>query len=322
MCLASIGTDSAGSVRNPAAMCGIVGLKPTYGRVSCFGGVPGTGAYSTNHFGVLTRTVKDCALVLQEIAGYDPKDPLSAAEPTDIYSAKIGQEIGHLKAGLIGSYYDKLMFGKVEQIFAAALRQLELLGMKTEQLSIPHMDLTPAVHTVVSRAELVSDHDHYLRTRARDYSPELLYRHIHSLMFPAGSYVTAQRVRRLIAEEFERAFERVDVIVTPVSIPAPKIEECGRGVTDVDGEKVSLRDARGSTWGLSTVPFNVTGHPAISVCCGFTGAGQPVGLQIVGRPFEESTVLQVAGRYEQAAGWYQRKPQLAGIGLGQQPRAG
>jgi aspartyl-tRNA(Asn)/glutamyl-tRNA(Gln) amidotransferase subunit A len=322
MCLASIGTDSAGSVRNPAAMCGIVGLKPTYGRVSCFGGVPGTGAYSTNHFGVLTRTVKDCALVLQEIAGYDPKDPLSAAEPTDIYSAKIGQEIGHLKAGLIGSYYDKLMFGKVEQIFAAALRQLELLGMKTEQLSIPHMDLTPAVHTVVSRAEIVSDHDHYLRTRARDYSPELLYRHIQALMFPAGSYVTAQRVRRLIAEEFERAFERVDVIVTPVSIPAPKIEECGRGVTDVDGEKVSLRDARGSTWGLSTVPFNVTGHPAISVCCGFTGAGQPVGLQIVGRPFEESTVLQVAGRYEQAAGWYQRKPQLAGIGLGQQPRAG
>ena len=98
MCLASIGTDSAGSVRNPAAMCGIVGLKPTYGRVSCFGGVPGTGAYSTNHFGVLTRTVKDCALVLQEIAGYDPKDPLSAAEPTDVYSAKIGQEIGHLKA--------------------------------------------------------------------------------------------------------------------------------------------------------------------------------------------------------------------------------
>lgn len=90
-------------------------------------------------------------------------------------------------------------------------------------------------------------------------------------------------MRRLIAEEFERAFERVDVIVTPVSIPAPKIEECGRGVTDVDGEKVSLRDARGSTWGLSTDPFNVTGYPAISVCCGFTGAGQPVGLQIVGR---------------------------------------
>src|SRR6185503_12217206 len=313
MCLASIGTDSAGSVRNPAAMCGIVGLKPTYGRVSCFGGVPGTGAYSTNHFGVLTKTVKDCALVLQEIAGYDAQDPLSAAEPLDAYTKNIGKPVGKLRAGLISGYYEKLMAGRVRHLFAAAVKQLEALGMKIEEVSIPHMDALPAVHTVVSRAELVSDHDRYLRTRARDYSPELLYRHIHALMFPAGSYVTAQRVRRLIAEEFERAFERVDVIVTPVSIPAPTIEECGRGVTDVDGEKVSLRDARGSTWGLSTVPFNVTGHPAISVCCGFTGAGQPVGLQIVGRQFEESTVLQVAARYEQAAGWYRRKPQLAEI---------
>lgn len=314
MCLASIGTDSAGSVRNPAAMCGIVGLKPTYGRVSCFGGVPGTGAYSTNHFGVLTKSVKDCALVLQEIAGYDIKDPLSADEPIDSYTARIGKPVNDLKVGLIGNYYEALMVGKVKPIFVAAVKQLELLGMTTEELSIPHMDALPAVHTVVSRAELVSDHDPLLRTRARDYSPELLYRHIHALMFPAGIYVTAQRVRRLIAEEFERAFERVDVIVTPVSIPAPTLEECGRGVAEIDGEKVPLRDARGSFWGLSTVPFNVTGHPAISVCCGFTSAGQPIGLQIVGRPFEESTVLQVAAAYEHAGGWYKRKPPLDRIG--------
>ena len=318
MCLASIGTDSAGSVRNPAAMCGIVGLKPTYGRVSCFGGVPGTGAYSTNHFGVLTKSVTDCALVLQEIAGYDDKDPLSADEPIDTYTTKIGNAVRELKVGLIGTYYEKLMVGKVRPIVATAVKQLESLGMTTEELSIAHMDALPAVHTAVSRAELVSDHDHYLRTRARDYSPELLYRHIHALMFPAGSYVTAQRVRRLIAEEFDRAFARVDVIVTPVSIPAPTIAECGIGVTDIDGEKVSLRDARGSFWGLGTVPFNVTGHPAISVCCGFTSAGQPVGLQIVGRPFEESRVLQVAEAYEHAAGWYKRKPPLDRIGRKQQ----
>jgi aspartyl-tRNA(Asn)/glutamyl-tRNA(Gln) amidotransferase subunit A len=118
----------------------------------------------------------------------------------------------------------------------------------------------------------------------------------------------------LIAEEFERAFERIDVIVTPVSMPAPTMEESGRGVTDIDGEKVSLRDARGSTWGLSTVPFSVTGHPAISVCCGFSGAGLPVGLQIVGRPFDERTVLRVAAAYEQAAGWHKRQPPLEKIG--------
>jgi aspartyl-tRNA(Asn)/glutamyl-tRNA(Gln) amidotransferase subunit A len=310
MGLASIGTDSAGSVRNPAAMCGIVGLKPTYGRVSCFGGVPGTGAYSTNHFSVLTKTVKDCALVLQEIAGHDAKDPLSADEPMDTYAKNIGKTVNGLKVGLIEDYYKKLMVGNLPGIFAAAVELLESLGMKTEKLSIPHMDAMPAVHSIVSRAELVSDHDHYLRTRARDYSPELLYRHIHALMFPAGSYVTAQRVRRLLAEEFDEAFKRADVIVTPVSIPAPTIEECRRGVAEVDGEQVALRDARGSFWGLGTVPFNVTGHPAISVCCGFSTSGQPIGLQIAGRPFEESTVLQVADAYETAAKWHKRKPRL------------
>src|SRR6202008_1149659 len=107
-----------------------------------------------------------------------------------------------LKIGLIGSYYNNLMIGRVKELFAAAVGRFESLGMTTEELSIRHIDAVPAVHTVVSRAELVSDHDHYLRTRSRDYSPELLYRHIQALMFPAGSYVTAQRVRRLIAEEF------------------------------------------------------------------------------------------------------------------------
>lgn len=310
MCLASIGTDSAGSVRNPAAMCGVVGLKPTYGRVSCFGGVPGTGAYSTNHFGVLSRRVRDCALVLQEIAGYDSKDPLSAEEPIDTYAKHIGKKVHDLKIGLLGDYYEKLMVGEVTHIFTTAVQSLESLGMKTEKVLIPHMDALPAVHTIVSRSEIVSDHDHYLRSRARDYSPELLYRHIQALMFPAGSYVTAQRVRRLIAEEFDEAFQRVDVIATPLSIPAPTIEECSRGVTIIDGAKIALRDERGSFWGLSTLPFNVTGHPAISVCCGFSRSGQPIGLQIVGRPFEESTVLQVAEAYETAAGWYTRKPQL------------
>src|SRR6185436_1039664 len=123
------------------------------------------------------------------------------------------------------------------------------------------------------------------------------------------------------AEEFDSAFETVDVMVTPVSIPAPTIEECGGGMTVIDGEKVALRDARGSFWGLGTIPFNVTGHPAISVCCGFSSAGPPVGLQIAGRPFEESTVLQVAEAYERAAQWCKIKPQLDSIGAGEGRRA-
>ena len=160
--------------------------------------------------------------MLQEIAGYDPKDSLSADEPIDNYSENIGKKLDGMTIGLIVGYYRKLTVGDVALKFSTAVRLLESLGMRTQELSIPHMEIIPAVHTIVSRSELVSDHDRYLRSRPRDYSSELLYRHIQALMFPAGTYVTAQRVRRLICEEFDEAFKQVDVIVTPVSIPARK----------------------------------------------------------------------------------------------------
>lgn len=310
MCLASIGTDNAGSVRNPAAMCGVVGLKPTYGRVSCFGGVPGTGGYSTNHFGILTKTAKDCALVLRTIAGRDPRDPLSSDAKVDDYSKGIGKRVKGVKAGLITGYFDELMIGETKDIFVEAVKRLRSLGIKTEEVSVPHIGLIPAVQTATSRVENVSDHDHYLRTRPRDFSPSLLHRHIHALMIPATTYVIAQRVRRLICQEFEEALRRVQLIVTPVSIPAPTIDECKQGFMEVDGKKIRFQEPRGSFWGLSTMPFNVTGLPALSVCCGFTSSGLPIGMQIVAGPFQERLVLQVAHAYERAAGWYQRSAAL------------
>ncbi|TAJ83469.1 hypothetical protein EPO44_17005 [bacterium] len=310
MCLASIGTDNAGSVRNPAAMCGVVGLKPTYGRVSVFGGVPGTGGYSTNHFGIFTKTVKDCALVLQTIAGKDPRDPLSSDEPVSNYSKNIGKKIKGLKAGLIRGYFDKLMIGETSGIFAQAVKQLKALGIKTEEISIPHIDLVPAVQNATSRVENVSDHLPYLRTRPRDFSPTLLYRHIHALTIPASTYVIAQRVRRLICQEFEEALRRVQLIVTPVSIPAPTIEECNRGFMEANGQKIRFQEARGSFWGLTTIPFNVMGLPALSVCCGFTSSGLPIGVQIVAGPFQEGLIFQVAHAYERAAQWHERRPPL------------
>lgn len=310
MCLASIGTDNAGSVRNPAAMCGVVGLKPTYGRVSCFGGVPGTGGYSTNHFGIFTKTAKDCALVLRTIAGRDPRDPLSSDAKVDDYSKGIGKRVKDLRAGLITGYFDELMIGETKDIFVEAVKRLRSLGIKTEEVSVPHIGLIPAVQTATSRVENVSDHDHYLRTRPRDFSPSLLHRHIHALMIPATTYVIAQRVRRLICQEFEETLRRVQIIVTPVSIPAPTIDECKRGFMEVDGKKIRFQEPRGSFWGLSTMPFNVTGLPALSVCCGFTSSGLPIGMQIVAGPFQEGLVLQVAHAYERAAGWYQRRPPL------------
>ena len=314
--MASIGTDNAGSVRNPASLCGTVGLKATYGRVSRFGGVHGTGGFSTDHFGVFTNTVEDCALVLAAIAGYDSRDPLSSDEPVANYSESLGKEVKGLRVGLIKGYFDELMVGEVKGVFGEAVKLLESLGMKAEEVSIPHINLIPAVQTATSRVENAASQDHYLRTRPRDYSPNLLYRHICALMIPAATYVTAQRVRRIICQEFEDVFRWVQVIAAPtMGIPAPTIEECDRGFLEVDGKRIDFQDARGNFGTQCTIPFNVTGHPALSVCCGFSSSGLPIGMQIVGGPFQEGMVFQVAHAYERTAQWYLKKPEFSEKGM-------
>ncbi len=307
--LASIGTDSAGSVRNPAALCGIAGLKPTHGRVSLFGGVPGTGPGSINHFGVLARTVEDCALVLNCIAGVDPRDPFSADVPVPDHSASIGKDVGGLKMGLVRGYFDDLMFDEVRQVFTEAVRFLGSLGLATEEVAVPHMELLPAAQACIARVEDMPDHDGYLRTRPRDYSPGMLRNLIGSLLISGSAVNTAHRVRRLVYEGFERAFERVQVIVAPtISFPAPTIRELDQGRAHIDGREVRLSDHRGNLFTLCTIPFNQTGLPSLSVCCGFSPSGLPIGMQIVGRPFDEETVLRVGHAYERAAGWYKRTP--------------
>jgi aspartyl-tRNA(Asn)/glutamyl-tRNA(Gln) amidotransferase subunit A len=311
MCLGSIGTDSAGSVRNPASMCGIVGLKATYGRVSRFGGVLGTGGFSTDHFGILTKTVRDCALVLRAVAGYDPRDPLSSEEPVPDYSKGIGKSVKGLKLGVLRGYIEENISNEVRRAFEDAVKCLVSLGMRREEISIPHMDLIPAVQTATTRVENVSALLGYLKTRPRDFSPALLYRHVLGLMIPGTTYVTAQRVRRIICQEFEDSFTRVQVIVSPTTpVPASTIEECQQGHMDVDGRKVKLQDVSGNLGTVCTIPFNVTGLPAISVCCGFSSGGLPIGLQIVANSFQEGPVFQVAHAYEGKAQWYKRRPRL------------
>ena len=313
LCLASIGTDSAGSVRNPAALCGVAGLKPTHGRVSLFGGVPGTGPGSINHFGVLAKTVEDCSLVLSCIAGNDPRDAFSADVPVPDYSRSIGNDVSGLKVGLVRGYFDDLMFDEVRQVFTEAVRFLGSLGLATEEVAVPHMELLPAAQACIARVEDMPDHDRFLRTRPRDYSPGMLKNLIGSLLIPGSAVNTAHRVRRLVYEGFERAFERVQVMVVPtIAFPAPTIEELDRGSARIDGREVRLSDRRGNLFTLCTIPFNQTGLPALSVCCGFSPSGLPIGMQIVGRPFDEETVLRVGHAYERAAGWYKRRPDLAG----------
>ena len=311
LCLIAIGTDNAGSVRNPAAWCGTVGLKATYGRVSRFGGVAGTGGFSSDHFGPFTKTVEDCALVLGAIAGEDPNDPLSSPESVPDYREGMGGAVAGMKVGVVDSYFDELMVDEVAKAFQDALAALESLGMQVKEVPIPHMDMVPAVQTATSRCENLVAHEPYLRKQPRDYSFELLARNIASLTIPASTYVTSQRVRRIICREFEEALEDVQVIVAPtVGMAAPTIEECKQGFAEIDGRRIPFRHPSGSIGTRCTIPFNVTGLPTLSVCCGFTAGGLPLGLQVVGACFDESRVFQVAHAYEQAAKWYERKPGL------------
>lgn len=311
LCLGSIGTDNAGSVRHPAALCGVVGMKATFGRVSRYGGVLGTGGFSTDHFGPFAKTVTDCAAILRVIAGHDPKDPLSSKEPVANYLGAIGKPVKGLRVGLIGGYFDEFMSAEVRGALDNAVGQLKSLGMKIVKLEIPYSEHIAAVQLATSRVENVATAHEYLKNAPRDYSAPLFYRHIKSLLIPAHVYVTAQRVRRLICDAFEAAFDKVDVMVAPtVGSPAQTIEECQQGFAMVDGKRVPLQEERGSTGTLCTIPFNVTGLPAMTLCCGFTANNLPIGMQIVGAPFEEARLFQVGHAYEQAAGWFRRRPKL------------
>jgi aspartyl-tRNA(Asn)/glutamyl-tRNA(Gln) amidotransferase subunit A len=173
------------------------------------------------------------------------------------------------------------------------------------------MDLVPTVFACTMRFEDIAPHDRYLRTRPRDYSPRLLYNQISSLTIPEATYQRAQKVRKLIRREFEQALAKVDLILAPtMPIPAPSLEACEQGYTEVDGRRVPLQDSRGNFLTLFTIPFNLTGLPALSVCCGFSSAGLPVGLQLIGPAFQEGRILQAAQVYEQAAGWHKKRPEF------------
>jgi aspartyl-tRNA(Asn)/glutamyl-tRNA(Gln) amidotransferase subunit A len=309
LCLGSIGTDSAQSVRNPASMCGIIGLKPTYGRISQYGTVPGTGAYSCNHTGILTRSVEDAAIVLEAIAGRDLKDPLSADQPVERYRDSIGKNISGLRVGILRGYFEDEMATEVKETFRRAIAVLMRLGIEIEEVTIPHMDLIPAVKVCTSRVENASAHDRNLRTHARDYSKQTLYAYLSALLVPASSYLMAQRVRRMICDEFHDLLERVQLFALPtVPFTVPTIDECNAGWLNIDGKQIRRQDERGGADSLCAIPFNVTGFPSMSVPCGFSKAGTPIGMQIASGPFQEDLIFRVAHAYEQATDWHEQRP--------------
>ncbi len=317
---ATLGTDTGGSIRQPAAFCGVVGLKPTYGRVSRYGLI--AFASSLDQIGPFGRSVEDVAVVLRVIAGADPMDSTSVGAPVPDYHAALARGVEGLRIGIPDEYFIEGMDPEVEAAVRAAIAVLEKLGARTERVSLPHTEYGLAAYYLIAPAEASSNLarydgvkyglrvpggrdviDMYSRTRAAGFGDEVKRRiMLGTYALSAGYYDAyygrAQRVRTLVRRDFQQAFERVDVIAAPTT----------PGVAFKFGEKAEplqmyLND-------LLTIPVNLTGLPGLSVPAGFTEAGLPIGLQLIARPFDEATLLRAGHAYERAAGWHVRQPSL------------
>jgi aspartyl-tRNA(Asn)/glutamyl-tRNA(Gln) amidotransferase subunit A len=319
-CLGALGTDTGGSVRQPAALCGIVGLKPTYGRVSRYGLI--AFASSLDQVGVLTRDVTDAAILLNVIAGHDPLDSTSLDAPVPDATAALTGDIRGMRVGAPREYFIPGMQPEVEAAVRAALEKLADLGAEIVEVSLPHTDYALPVYYLIAPAEASANlarydgvryglrivgnslEDTYKQTRGQGFGPEVKRRimlgtYALSAGYYDAYYLKAQKVRTLIKGDFDRAFQQVDVIVTPTSpTTAFRIGE----KTD-DPIQMYLSD-------IFTLSVNLAGICGINVPCGFDAQGLPIGLQIMGPALGETTILRVAYAYEQATDWHTRRPPL------------
>ncbi len=296
LCMGALGSDTGGSIRGPAAMCGIVGIKPTFGRVSNYGVTPLS--WSQDHCGPMTWTVEDTAIMLQAIAGYDPKDPTTADAPVPDYTAALRDGARGLTIGVPREYFYEAAPGVDVQVIRAAERALETLselGAEIRDVEIPHIRYAQTANQIIMMCEAYSFHEANLKGRRRDYGDMVRNRFLLGGLLSASDYNQALRMRRVIKDEMADALRQADVLATPTyASPAPKIEGYAGGMT--------------LTQPSFTGPFNVSGLPAVSVPCGLSEEGLPMGLQIVGRPFDEATALRVGYAYEQASRFIDRRP--------------
>ncbi|MGD9763494.1 MAG: Asp-tRNA(Asn)/Glu-tRNA(Gln) amidotransferase subunit GatA [Candidatus Binatia bacterium] len=317
--LGALGTDTGGSIRQPAAHCGIVGLKPTYGRVSRYGVI--AYASSLDQVGPMARTVRDCAHLLAAIAGHDPLDSTSVPQPVPDYVGALGGDLKGLRLGLPKEYFVEGMSPEVAGAVRAAVKQLESLGAAVDEVSLPHTEYAVATYYLIATAEASSNLarydgtryglrvdpgrgllDMYRHTRAAGFGAEVKRRimlgtYALSAGYYDAYYLKAQRVRTLIRRDFERVFERCDAIVTPTA-PTTAFA-LGEKITDPLA--MYLAD-------IFTISINLAGLPGLSLPCGFDERGLPIGLQLVGKPLDEATVLRAAHAYEQSTEWHRRSP--------------
>ena len=316
-CLGSLGTDTGGSIRQPAACCGVVGMKPTYGRVSRYGVV--AYASSLDQVGPLARTVTGCAHLMRAIAGHDPRDSTSVSRPVPEYVAGLDGALTGLRVGIPREYFVAGMQPEVEQAVRAAVGVFEQLGARAEAVSLPHTDYAIPAYYLIATAEASSNLARYdgikfgLRaagndgllamyqnTRAAGFGAEVKRRimlgtYALSAGYYDAYYLKAQKVRTLIRRDFEQAFSTQDILITPTA-PTTAFRI---GEKTSDPLQMYLSD-------IFTISVNLAGLPGLSLPCGFDKDGLPIGLQIIGRPFEEETVLEAAYAYEQATDWHER----------------
>ena len=298
LCMGAMGSCTGGSIRGPASLCGIVGLKASYGRISRSGVV--TLSWSQDHAGPMTWTVEDTAYMLQALAGYDPKDPASSTVPVPDYSLALREDIKGLTVGVPRHYCfssDPNVSAEVVSTVGKGLEALQELGANIEEVTIPSLPYARASSSIIMLSEAYAFHERNLKTRPQDFGELCRARFRIGGLLGVSDYIQAQRWRRPVMREFADAFRRVDVLVTPtMTQPAPPFQ--GFDVTSI---------IRGPSF---TSPFNFTGLPAISVPAGFTSDGLPVGMQVAGKPFDEATIMRVAYTYQQYARWFEQRPSI------------
>ena len=298
LCLGSLGSDTGGSIRTPSSHCGVVGMKATYGRVSRYGVVPLS--WSLDHAGPMARRVEDCAILLQAIAGYDPKDAASANVPVPNLRSELKNGIKGLRVGAPRINWfneNKGTDPETEAIFDNALKTLESLGAVVVEIDGRPFSVARKANQTILIAEAYAYHEKRLQEAPEKFGSSVRRRMLEGAFLSAPDYITALRARTVLNEQIRSNFAAVDVFVTPSAPRPPEAFET------IDPNEQNLRPS-------FTNPFNLTGLPAISLPCGFTKDNLPAGLQIAAPPFEESTVLRVAYAYEQATEWHTHRPKL------------
>jgi aspartyl-tRNA(Asn)/glutamyl-tRNA(Gln) amidotransferase subunit A len=295
--LGGTGSDTGGSIRGPAAYCGLAGIKPTYGLCSRAGILPL--AFSLDHAGPMAWTAEDCAIMLQVMAGHDPNDPASADRSIPDYRAALTGDVRGLRIGLIRHFYttDNEANAATRDAIDAAAKQFEQMGAFVREITVSPLAEWAAPGIMIMMSEAYAIHEPNLRTRFTDFGEAFRDRMALAGLWTAADYVHATRRRREMVDELDKAMAGLDLVMTAAApSEAPKIDEVPKFAIM---ERPSL-----------TMPFNVTGTPAMSVCCGFTEAGLPLSFQIVGRRFDDATVLRAADAYERATPWRSRRPAL------------